>query len=148
VIPTRHKNKLGHTLTWPIGASAISDALANASHVDALELWFADSPVFPASRFRRILKGSEPYAVMVAAYDPPTRYAQALHLVRWSVRVNPVLRPLRSTVNALLRPGGLRLIEEWLRASDAVGWVDRHHRLELIFAPSLGTLSRQTFDGV
>lgn len=41
-IPTRVKSKLSRGLSYPVGAEAISEALASASHVDAMSLWFSD----------------------------------------------------------------------------------------------------------
>lgn len=112
MIPTRSKSKLPNTLSWPLGAEAISGGLADVPHAADLTLWFADSPVWSASAFHRLLRESRPYAVLVADYQPALQpgYIGSTALieagwydVKWELRVNPVKRPLKSTVGALLR---------------------------------------------
>ena len=157
MIPTRHKAKLPKTLSWPLGAEAISAGLADVPHAAELTLWFANAPVFWASAFQRILRESRSYAVLVAEYRAALgpNYSKSTALVerggydaKWELRVNPVLRPLRSTAAALLREHGIPAVAEWLRSSMRAGWEGRDHRLELVFAPAAGTLSQQATDGV
>jgi hypothetical protein len=157
MIPTRHKSKLPKTLSWPVGAEAISAGLADVPHAADLSLWFGDSPVWPASAFQRLLRESRPYAVLVVEYHPASgpNYSRPNALVEggfydtsWELRVNPVPRHLRSTVGRLLRECGLATVAEWLRASTRAGWEVRYHRLELVFAPTERTLSPQAVDGM
>jgi hypothetical protein len=157
MIPTRYKSNLPKTLSWPLGAEAISMALADAPHAGDLSLSFAGSPVWPASAFRRLLRESRPYAVLVAEYRPrrrPGYTGAASHVergwyeARWELTVNPVPRGLRATAGALLRERGLPAVAEWLRSSGQTGWESRHHRIELVFAPADGTLTPQLTEGV
>lgn len=157
MIPTRHKSKLPETLSWPLGAEAISAALGDAPHAADLTLRFSDSPVWPASEFQLLLRESLPYVVLCAEYQPESRpgYAGSASMsesgffdTRWEVRVNPVPRSLRAAAAALLRDQGLPLIVDWLRSSRRGGWLGRYHRVELVWAPAAGTLSERFFDGV
>jgi hypothetical protein len=157
MIPTRFKSKLPKTLSWPLGAEAISTALADAPHAADLSLSFVDSPVWPASTFQRLLRESLPYAILVAEYRPALRpgySGAASHIERgwyeanWELRVNPVPRGLRAAAGAVLREQGLPAVAEWLRSSGRAGWESRHHRIELVFAPADGTLTPQLIEGV
>jgi hypothetical protein len=157
MIPTLHKAKLANTLSWPLGAEAISAGLAGVPHAADFTLYFANSPVWPASAFQRILRERRPYAVLVARYQPARRpgymgstamFEAGWDDAKWQLQVNPVPRPLRSTVGALLREQGLPAVADWLRGSTRPGWEGRGHCLELVFAPAEGTLARQTSEGV
>jgi hypothetical protein len=157
VIPTRFKSKLPKTLSWPVGAEAISVGLGDAPHVPECELWFSDSPVWRASEFQRTLREARPYAVLVVEYRPVVRMgyeasneraASGDYDARWFVRVNPVPRSSRAMVGRLLREQGLPAAAEWLRTVGRPGWEERSHRLELVFAPADGTLSKKSNDGV
>lgn len=105
MIPTRHKSKLPKLFSWPLGAEAISAGLADVPHAADLALTFSDSPVWPASAFQRLMRESLPYAIFVAEYQPAFRpgYGGPTSLVesgwyeaKWTLRVHPVPRPLRS----------------------------------------------------
>jgi hypothetical protein len=145
MIPTRHKQKLPKTLSWPLGAEAISIGLGDAPHVAELTLWFGDSPVYWQSAFQKILREAKPYAVLVADHTP-VEFAAPISGESWTVRINPVPRPTRSVVAGLLRDHGLPAVAEWLRSSDRVGWLDRCRRIELVWSPASGTLSQKLFE--
>src|SRR4051812_13404315 len=73
VIPTLFKSKLPKTLSWPVGAEAITAGLGDAPHAGEYGLWFSDSPVWRASEFQRTLRAGRPYAVLVVEYTPAVR---------------------------------------------------------------------------
>jgi hypothetical protein len=157
MIPTHSKAKLPSTLSWPVGAQAVTAGLADAPHVAEINLWFVDSPVWRASEFQNTLRSAQPYPVLVAEYNPAMRmpYSRSKAMdqagsynANWRIQINPVPRAWRAKVGALLRDNGLPAVADWLRSIDTVGWQDRYHRLELIFAPTEGTLSRKCRDGV
>jgi hypothetical protein len=156
MIPTRFKSKLPKTLSFPLGAEAISEALAGVPHVEDFLLSFSDAPLWPASEFKRLLRDGLPYTVFAAEYNPAFRpgYGGMQSLVesgwydaRWSLRVNPVLREVRHLVGQLLREQGLPAVVEWLRESDRAGWDTHQHRIELVFSPAEGTLTVTRKDG-
>jgi hypothetical protein len=157
MIPTQFKAKLPGTLSWPVGAEAVTAGLADAPHAAEFTLWFVDSPVWRASEFQKTLRTAQPYAVLVAEYNPAMKmpYSRSAALdqaghynANWRIQINPVPRAWRAKVAALLRENGLPAVADWLRSIDTVGWQDRFHRLELIFAPIDGNLSRNRRDGV
>jgi hypothetical protein len=157
MIPTRHKARLPKALSWPLGAEAISVALADAPHVADLGLWFSGSPVWPASEFRRLLRESLPYPGLVAEYRPASKpgYVGPTFLVErggyeaeWLLRVSPVPREVRSVAGGALRETGLPAVAAWLRSSDRPGWEGRYHRLTLVFSRADGALTPQLAEGV
>lgn len=157
MIPTRHKARLPKSLSWPLGAEAISAALADAPHVADLTLSFADSPVWPASEFQRLLRESRPYPLLVAQYRPASKpgYGGMTALVergwfeaKWELQVNPVPRADRAAAAAALRETGLPAVAEWLRSSGRAGWEGRAHRLALVFSRAGGTLTPEFTEGV
>jgi hypothetical protein len=157
MIPTRIKSKLPKTLSYPLGAEAISKALADAPHAAEIALSFLDFPVSPASEFQRRLREESPYRILVAQYVPAHKpgYGGARSSVesgwfdaQWSLYVYPVLRELRHTAEQLLREQGLPVVVEWLRGSRAAGWDTRAQRVELVFSPVQGVLLVSRWTGV
>jgi hypothetical protein len=150
MIKTRYKSKLPKTLSWPVGAEAVSAALADAPHVNDLTLSFSDSPVWPASSFQKLLRESLPYAILAAEYWPASKpgYGGSNKMIegggydaKWELRVNPVTRELRAKAGIALRERGLPLIKEWLRSSSRTGWELMYHCMELVFSPLDNTLT-------
>jgi hypothetical protein len=156
MIPTRSQAKLPKALSYPLGAEAISAALADAPHAAEFGLWFCADTGSSASLFQQRLREGRPTKVLAAEYVPAQGpgYSRSRGLVeggwydaRWSLDVYPVLRGRRHPVGQALRERGLPAVVEWLRGSDAVGWDTRHHRIELVFNPAEGTLSINREDG-
>jgi hypothetical protein len=157
MIPTRLKAKLPRHLSYPIGAGAISEALAGAPHVEAFTVMFWDAAVWPASEFRRRLSERLPYVVMGASYSPASgpglvgsdRMVQdGWYEEKWELRVNPVLPEFRHPANRLLREEGLPAIVRWLKSSGRAGWTATWHRIDLVFDPAEGSLASQECSGV
>jgi hypothetical protein len=156
MIPTRHKARLAQSLSWPLGAEAISNALAGAPHYTDLALSFSDAPVRPASEFQRLLRESLPYPLLVAQYSPAIKpgYGGATFLVergeyeaKWELTINPVRRQVRAVARAALLETGLPAVAEWLRSSRRAGWENHHHRLTLEFSQADGRPIRQIAEG-
>lgn len=142
MIPTRYKARLPRHLSYPLGAEAISEALAGAPHVEALSLTFSNEPVWPAAEFRRLLGGRLPYNVMAAEYRParkPGLSASSAMVQRgwydetWELKVYPVLAELRHLANRLLHEEGLPAVVTWLQSSGRAGWAATSQRIELAF---------------
>jgi hypothetical protein len=157
VIPTQYKSKLSKTLSWPVGAQTVTDGLGDAPHAAECTLWFCGSPVDRASEFQRMLREARPYAVLVAEYRPEIRMPytrskamedQGLYEARWEIHINPVPRAWRANVGTLLRERGFPAVSAWLRSFRGDGWQAQYHRLELVFAPTEGTLSQRTSNGL
>jgi hypothetical protein len=157
MIPTQYKAKLPRHLSYPIGAEALTEGLADAPHAESFSVSFRDEAVWPASRFQQLLAQQHPYKVLVAEYRPPQKpgYIGPQSLVesgwydeKWQLTVYPVLRELRHRASCLLREQGLPLVVQWLRSSASTGWLTRDHRIELVFNPAEETLSSQESSGV
>lgn len=157
MIPTASKHKLPGHLSYPIGAQALTEGLAGAPHLDSLTVSFWDQPVWPASRFQKILADKQPYVIMAAAHDPVRKpgYGGSNSFVesgwydeKWKLTVYPVLRELRHMANELLREKGLGLITQWLRCSTQAVWLLHYHRIELIFHPLEESITTTEENGV
>lgn len=157
MIPTRHKAKLSRQLSYPIGAEALTESLADAPQVGSLSVAFWGKPVCPGSSFRQDRAQEQLYQVLVAEYRPAQQpgYAGMRFLIergwydeKWELHVYPVVRELRHLANGLLRERGLPLVLQWLRSLEQPGWLAREQRIELVFNPVEGTLSAQESSGV
>jgi hypothetical protein len=126
MIPTKMKSKLPKTLSYPIGAEAISAALADVPQYGDFALHFSDTPVWPGAEFRRCLQLGLPYPVLRIEHKPKRKpgYAAADFTIergwydsRWEVTIYPVLRELKRTVAELLLseafPEAVRLLKLW-----------------------------------
>jgi hypothetical protein len=157
MIPTRSKSKLPKVLSYPLGAEAISEALADAPHLGELSLSFYDQAVWPSTEFNRLVRKGLPYRMLSAAFMPPRKVSRSApttlveggwYQAHWSITVYPVLRELRHAAGQLLRGQGLPAVAEWLRSSERAGWDTRQHRLDLVFSPAEGTLSAAREDSM
>jgi hypothetical protein len=157
MIPTRYRDKLPREQSYPVGAGAISEAQADAPHVEALSVAFQDQAVWHASEFRRILSERQPYRILEASFRPASKpgISASKHMIElgwydevWEIQVYPVLAEFRHRANRLLIEQGLPGIARWLRSSDRSGWVERSHRVELIFIPVEESLVVREHHGV
>ena len=73
LIPTAYKAALPRHLSYPVGAEAVSRALADSPHLSELRLSFHDQVVWPASASQQILKNRHPndFAVEVLVAEQP-----------------------------------------------------------------------------
>src|SRR5262249_15553900 len=143
MIPTRYKAKLPRDLSYPIGAEALTEGLANAPHSESFSVSFWDK--------------QQPHKVLVAEYQHSRKpgYSGANFLVesgwydeKWGLTVYPVARAVRHLANRLIRERGLPLLVQWLRSSERAGWLTRNQRIELQFNPAEETLSAEESSGV
>jgi len=151
MIPTRFRDKLPGYLTYPLGAEALSEALAGLPHAEDLSIGFSERPVIFASDFQRDLAERRPYTVLKAGYRPAQSPGisgsnagidQGWYDERWELAVFPVLRELRAAVKDLLLKEGLPAVAEWLRSSRRTGWEMQARSISLIFDPDGPSLSR------
>lgn len=157
MILTRLKAKLPRHLSYPVGAEAISEALADEPHVASLSVTFWDQAVWPASEFRRLLNERLPYRIMIVEFRPergPGLIGSAAMIEdgwydeRWELRVYPVLAEFRSTANRLLREQGLPAVSRWLRSSRRAGWLTVPQWVESVFDPTKDALAVREGSGV
>ena len=127
IIPTRHKSKIPHTFSYPVGAKVISDALRGAPQFDRLILDF-----YFKNQLARQHGTSIPYEVIGALYSGPIRFFSASraieeqsHDLRWMIAVHAVPRSLRHVIQANVLVEALPAIRSWLvsnpHASDREG---------------------------
>ncbi len=157
MIPTKYRNKLPRHLSYPIGAEAISNALAGLPHFEKLTLTFIDQSVWRASEFQRLLLERLPYKIMEASHQPARKpgISTANSMLqdgsyddKWELRVYPVLAEFRSVANGLLRDQGLPAVAAWLKSSQQRGWTAIGRGIELRFNPAEVSLFSHEHSGV
>jgi len=136
IIPTRHKSKIPQTLSYPIGAKAISEALIGVPQFDDLtvEFWFW-------KQFARHHGTATPYRVMEVQFSGPVRFLSASKNIedsnynrpRWTIIVDAVPRPLRHLIQGKLTTDALPLIGSWLRSNAHSMEREGGHRLVFSF---------------
>ena len=117
VIPTKSKSKIPKTHSYPIGAKAISDALADVPQHELLEVnfWFLKSSA-------KDHVTAIPYQVLRVSYSGPAHFFSASKSMaengvldaKWSILVHPVPRPLKHIVQGKLMAEALPKIRHWL----------------------------------
>lgn len=145
MIPTRVKSKLPRGLSYPIGAEAISEALAGSPHVEAMSLWFSAHPGWRGSEFRRVLAAREPYRILEVRFQPacgPGLWGSNAGIEKgwydetWEIVVYPVLSEFRHLAHRLLQAQGLPAVARWLKATERPGSDPRPRWIELRFDPA------------
>ncbi len=149
MIPTRFKAKLPTGLSFPVSAKAISDAFADAPHLELCQLHFSSEAIWPGAAFRRILKEQTPYGILEARFVPPIASGYGMHAMDPSLvmTVCPVTSDLRHVANRLLEGTGLRAVARWWLSSKSTGWMDRQHQFNVVFDPKEEALLFRTSDG-
>jgi len=146
VIPTRLRVRLRPTMSWPIGAAAISEALAGAPNFERLSLTFWDMRSVAADRR---LEADEPYAILLAKHAPARRpgYTGSVSMgifdEAWQIEVRAVRRDQR-VANELLRREGLPAVRRWLESSIDPDWLSHPRVIEVVFVPALRVVRVET----
>lgn len=115
IIPTRYRTKIPQTLSYPIGAMSISEALLGAPQFNELilEFRFLGLPVRSSDR-------TTPYQILRAQYSGPGRYDSAHQIDgkgQWTIIVEPVPRTLRHMVQEKVLKESLPSMKAWLIAN-------------------------------
>src|SRR5450759_3367558 len=107
MIPTRIKEKLPRTLSYPIGAQAISEVLAAAPHADEFSIGFFDRPGRGPRPFQQVLKDGLPYDIVTIKFRPrrnvPPFGGHGDDWDTWWFCVFPTTREMRQLAGLLLR---------------------------------------------
>jgi hypothetical protein len=118
IIPTGYKAKLPHTLSYPVGAKVISQALIGAPQFGQLTIDF--------SFWKRLARDhgtATPYPVLYVGYTGPLRYFSAPKSMvdydapRWTIRVEAVPRSLRHLIQSKIVNEALPSVRSWLIAN-------------------------------
>jgi hypothetical protein len=114
LIPTRYKQKVFHTHSWPIGGEAISRALVGVPQFPLLELNFAATWAFQL--------GATSYSVLQAKYLKRDSFLSTSNEriergdmdAKWSIHICPVPRGQRHEIHAQLLERGLPFVKKWM----------------------------------
>jgi hypothetical protein len=152
IVPTRYKAKLPGDLSFPLGAQAVSEALAGVPQFDTLTLAFSGPP----RAFRDTLKAAKPYTVLWVSFtrmtislsSPRSFIEEGLIGRKWEVDVYPVLRQHRHAVRTALLEHALPRARRWLADPRAASWQFGHRHVEFLFNPDDGSVSLKEFGEV
>jgi hypothetical protein len=153
MLQTHHRSKLPRTLSYPIGAEALSAAVEDVVHGGEIELDFYAHPIEPASRFQEVIEKGEPYSILIAVSLPRRKpgVSGALFMIergyyepRIELAVYPVLREFRQAANRCLIEQGMPELAHWLSSLGAPDEWRETRRIELIFDPRDKKLSIQS----
>ena len=145
IIPTRLKSKIPHTLSYPIGAKTISEALIGVPQFDDLTLnfWFSNRPA-PHQ------ETATPYRVLQVQFSGPKRFFSmersrsekgCYYDPQWTIEVRAVPRSLRHLIQNKILAEALPLIRLWLMANPHSAQREGSHRLVFSFDESKGELT-------
>jgi hypothetical protein len=120
IIPTQYKAKIPHTLSYPVGAKTISDALRDVPQFSELTVHFSFW-----NQLARNHGTSTPYCIIQVHYSGPHRFLSASRSIeeqsrdrqRWSIAVHTVPRSLRHVIQAKILTEALPSIRRWLFAN-------------------------------
>lgn len=121
MIPTGYKSEIPKTHSYPLGAKAISEALAGVPQWDHLKIDFSFFWGFAKDRIPGV-----PYQVFTVAYSG---YREP----EWTIWVCPVLRTLKHEIQTKLIAEALPKARKWLESCP--NWTNREggHRLTFFF---------------
>jgi hypothetical protein len=81
VIPTRYKSRIPHTLSYPVGAKAISEALRGVTQFPELSVRFSYS-----NQLARHHGTSTPYPIIEVRFSGPLRFFSASLSIEEQIR--------------------------------------------------------------
>jgi hypothetical protein len=118
MMPTAYKAKIPQTMSYPIGAAAVSAALGGVAQVSGASLWFGHSSYKTSLRPGHASR----YAVFAALYRyiSPSQFSANIMIERgdyepkWTLHVYEVPRIYRHKIKVLLCAEGLPRLREWL----------------------------------
>lgn len=137
LIPTKHKSKLPHTHSYPIGAEAISTALQSTPQIEKLSLSFSGFHMVIHPLLKEI-----PCAVIQASYrNLDVRLSNSNAFIKegwceeqWELTVYAVLRTQRARLNELLLAEGLSRIAQWLATPRDDVWLYGQKSYEVLYS--------------
>jgi len=157
LIPTRHKFPVSTGTSYPLGAAAISNALAHVPHFGDLGLSFYNQSVDSRAEFERLLTARKPYTIFRAEYRPERKPPFAAHSgmvahghyeTEWSLTVYPVLSSFRQMARQLLLAEALPATAAWLQESSSRSWLAVPQGLAFEFDPQSAAMTSRRTAGV
>jgi len=153
MVTTQFKAKLPKRLSYPLGAEAVSQALAGVPQFEQLRLRFRDHPGTSAMEFQQVLREGRPYVLLQAAFDRSSMHLSASNSMiadgwydkKWRITVYPVLREHRHAARLALLRHALPAVKRWLAQPAAARWESGHRRLDFTFDPAAATVTPSEF---
>jgi hypothetical protein len=144
IIPTHYKAKIPHTLSYPIGAKAISEALTGVPQFDQLSVHFSVDYEFERSHWR-----ATRYDVMEAWFQGSQRFlsmSRSGSEQAYEITVNAVPRSLRHLIQSKIVNEALPSVRSWLLANPhSVELGEAAHGLRFSFDELKSELTREEF---
>ena len=142
LIPTLSKRSLPKEHSYPIGAQAISDALAKVSQFDRIGVSFCGFSKSVNDQRGQILVLAADYQHRHVGLSAPNCLIDSgWYEPQWCLEIYAVPREKRNAINTALLSNGLGIVENWLSEVRSETWLDSSHRLELGFNLISGHLS-------
>ena len=148
MIPTTYKSKLPHTLSYPVGAEAVSVSLKGVPQESALSIGFYDHPTIFASEFKKLRESKSPYLIFSVAYrhlrpgiSASNQFiAEGWYEETWELKVYPVPHSHKAVARQALLSEGLPRVREWLSAERTPAWRYGRKFCEVFFVESDGRI--------
>jgi hypothetical protein len=148
MIPTSYKSKLPHTLSYPVGAEALSESLKGVPQEAALSVGVYSQPILFASEFRKLRDSKSPYPILNATFrhiqpgvSASNRFiAEGWYEETWELSVYPVPRELKFVARQILLSEGLPRIKKWLSAERPPSWKHGRKHCEIYFTENDGRI--------
>jgi hypothetical protein len=103
LIPTLYKTRLPRELSYPIGAEALSEHLADMPHFSEFRICFSDVVSAWKSKFQQMIAEGADYEIVTARLWSP-----------FEIFVFPVQRGLKHAAQEALVSHGLPQLRDWL----------------------------------
>jgi hypothetical protein len=103
MIPTLYKTRLPRYLSFPIGAEALSEQLADAPRISEFRICFSDVVSAWKSKFQQILAEGADYEIVRLRFWSP-----------FEIYVYPVQRVLKHAAHEALVSRGLPQLRDWM----------------------------------
>lgn len=115
IIPTRYRDKTPSTLSYPIGAELLSEALAGTPQYEKLRLWFShfNRKSEPKTLEALVARGRPAEVVSISFYSAASGMSSEPG-GEWFIRIRSVPRDFKSLVREGLLSHGLPAIRNWL----------------------------------
>ncbi len=121
VIPTTLRAKIGKTLSYPIGAEAVSAVLQDTPQFGKLRISFHN-------RYQRLKDRGQPYSILTVSFLGRERTVSAED-DEWAISIRPIPRDRKHKLKTELQVEVLPKIREWLLEHAAL---ERRHELRYI----------------
>lgn len=121
LFPTLRKARISSRLSYPIGAQAISNELADVPQAQSLDICFRD-------KYETLKTRGASYTIFEVSYSGTRWYQPGWHIV-----VQPVPKEMRHVVNQALKTEFFPAIRMWLKGHELPADEWAVHGIRVIF---------------